>query len=35
MLNLDILEKSLEIVPPTHIVYDFSRKMFFVLYSIN
>ena len=28
MLNLDILEKSLGIVPPTHIVYDFQEKCF-------
>ena len=35
MLNFDILDKSLGIVPPAHFVYDFSTKMFLKLYSIN
>ena len=35
MLNFDILDKGLEIVPAAHFVYDFSTKMFLKLYSIN
>ena len=35
MLNFDFLEKGLEIVSVPYFVYDFSRKMFLVLYSIN
>ena len=35
MLNFDFLEKGLGIVSPPHFVYDFLRKMFFMLYSIN
>ena len=35
MLNFDFLQKGLEIVSSQHFVYDFSRKMFLVLYSIN
>ena len=35
MLNFDFLEKGLVIVSPTHVVHDFSRKIFFMLYSIN
>ena len=35
MLNFDILEEGLGIVSPPHFVYDFSRKMFFMLYSIK
>ena len=35
MLNLDILEKGLEIASPPHFVYDFFKKIFVVLYSIN
>ena len=35
MLNFDFLEKGLGIVSLPHFVYDFSRKMFLVLYSIN
>ena len=35
MLNFDLLEKDLEIVSPPHFVYDFSRKIFLKLYSIN
>ena len=33
MLNLDFLEKDLEIVSPPHFVYDFSRKIFLMSYS--
>ena len=33
MINFDFLEKSREIVSPLHFVYDFSRKMFLILYS--
>ena len=35
MLNFDFLEKDLEIVSPLHFVYDFSREIFLILYSIN
>ena len=35
MLNFDFLEKSLEIVSSPHFVYDFSKKMFLMLHSIN
>ena len=37
MLNFDFLEKekSLGIVSPPHFVYDFSRKNFLMLDSIN
>ena len=35
MLNFDILEKGPEIISPPHFVYDFSRKIFLMLYSIN
>ena len=35
MLNFDFLEKGLGIVSPPHFVYDFSTKMFLMLYSIN
>ena len=35
MLNFDYLEKDLVIVSPPYFVYDFSRKIFLVLYSIN
>ena len=35
MLNFDILDKGLGIVSPAHVVYDFSAKMFLMLYSIN
>ena len=34
MLNFDFLEKGLEIVSPSHFVYDFSRKMFLKLHLI-
>ena len=35
MLNFDFLEKDPGKVSPPHFVYDFSRKMFLMLYSIN
>ena len=35
MLNLDFSDKGLGIVPPSHFVYDFSIKMFFMLHSVN
>ena len=35
MLNFDFLEKAPGIVSPPHFVYDFSRKMLLMLYSIN
>ena len=35
MFNFDLLEKRLGIVFPPHIVYDFSREMFVMLYSSN
>ena len=35
MLNFDFLDKGLGIVSTAHFVYDFSTKMFFMLYSIN
>ena len=35
MLNFDFLEKALGIVSSPHFVYDFSRKIFLILYSIN
>ena len=35
MLNFGFLDKGLEIVSPAHFVYDFSTKMFLMLYSIN
>ena len=34
-LNFYFLEKSLGIVSPPHFVYEFSKKMFLMLYSIN
>ena len=34
MLNFDVLDKSLGIVSPAHFVYNFSTKMFLMLYSI-
>ena len=34
-LNLDFLEKGLGIVYPRNFVYNFSRKIFLMLYSIN
>ena len=35
VLNFDFLEKGLGIVSPPHFVYDFSTKMFLMLYPIN
>ena len=35
MLNFNFSEKGLGLVSPPHFVYDFSRKMFLMLYSIN
>ena len=35
MFNFDILDKGLGIVSPAHFVYDFSTKIFLMLYSIN
>ena len=35
ILNFDFLEKGLEIVSSPHFVHDFSRNMFFMLYSIT
>ena len=33
MLNFDFFKKGLGIVSPPHFVYDFSRKIFFKLFS--
>ena len=35
MLNFDLPEKGLGLVSPPYFVYDFSRKMFLMLYAIN
>ena len=35
MLNFDFLEKGLGIVSLPYFVYDFSREIFLMLYSIN
>ena len=35
MLNFDFLQKGLGLVSPPHFRYDFSRKIFLMLYSIN
>ena len=35
MFNFNFSEKGLGLVSPPHFVYDFSRKMFLMLYSIN
>ena len=35
LCNFDFLEKGLGIVSPPHFVYDFSIKMFLMLYYIN
>ena len=32
MLNFDFLEKGLGIVSPSHLVYEFSKKMFQVIF---
>ena len=34
MLNFDFLKKGLWIVSPQHFVYNFSRKMFLILYIL-
>ena len=35
MFNFDFLKKGPELVSPPLLVFDFSRKRYFVLYSIN
>ena len=35
MLDFDFLDKGLGIASPAHFVYDFSTKMFPMLYSTN
>ena len=35
MFNFDFVEKGLRLVSQPHLVYDFSKKMFPMLYSIN
>ena len=35
MLSFNFSEKGLGLVSPSHFVYDFSRKMFLMLHSIN
>ena len=35
MLNFDILDKGMGIVSLAHFVYNFSTKMFLMLYSIT
>ena len=35
MLNFVFLEKGLGLVSPPHFVYEYSRKNYLVLYSIN
>ena len=35
MLNYNFSEKGLELVSPPHFMYDFWKKMFLVLHSIN
>ena len=35
MLNFNFSEKGLGLVSPPHFMYDFSRKMFLMLHSIN
>ena len=35
MLNFDFLEKGLGIVSAPYFVYDFSRKMLFISYSVK
>ena len=35
MFNFDFLDKDLGIVSPAIVVYDFSTKMFLMLYSIT
>ena len=35
MLDFNFSEKGLGLVSPPHFVYDFSRKTFFMLHSVN
>ena len=35
MFNFGFLEKVLGLVSPSHFLYDFSKKMLILLYSIN
>ena len=35
VINFEFLEKDLGIVSPQQFVYDFSRKTFLMLYSVN
>ena len=35
MFNFDFLEKGMGIVSPSHLLYDFSRKMFLILNFTN
>ena len=35
MLNCDFIEKGLGLVYSKHFMYDFSRNVFLVVYSIN
>ena len=35
ILIFDFFQKALEVVYPSHFVYDFLRKLFLMLYSIN
>ena len=35
MLNFVFVDKGLGVVSPEHFEYDFSTKMFLILYSIN
>ena len=35
MLNFDFLEKGLGLASPSHFVYQFSRKIFLMLHSVN
>ena len=35
MVNFGFLDKGLEIISPAQFVYDFSKKMFLMLYSID
>ena len=35
MLNFDFLGMGLELVSPSHVLHEFSRKMFLVSYSTN
>ena len=35
MLNFEFVEKGLGLVSPPHVVYDFSRQLFLMLYARN